>query len=170
MTPPSLSSRRYDIDTLRIIAFGLLIFYHIGMFYVTWGWHVKSVHASEFAEPAMRLLNPWRLSLLFLISGVALRFLMDKSDNLWRLGRERSWRLFLPIVFGMCVVVAPQSWLQLVESGEISSSFLAFYPGYLAEDYSISTPTWNHLWYLVYLFVYTLILLPLARSLLLRLV
>ena len=32
--------RRYDLDWLRIIAFGLLILYHVGMFYVTWGWHV----------------------------------------------------------------------------------------------------------------------------------
>ncbi len=64
--------RRYDLDWLRIIAFGLLILYHSGMFYVTWGWHVKSVHAGPEAEWAMLLLNPWRLSLLFFISGVAL--------------------------------------------------------------------------------------------------
>jgi glucans biosynthesis protein C len=29
-----LSTRRYDLDWLRVIAFLLLIFYHIGMFYV----------------------------------------------------------------------------------------------------------------------------------------
>lgn len=37
-----MSDRRYDLDWLRIIAFGLLIFYHVGMFYVDWSWHVKS--------------------------------------------------------------------------------------------------------------------------------
>ncbi|MBW8882071.1 MAG: acyltransferase, partial [Asticcacaulis sp.] len=65
--------RRYDLDWLRLIAFGLLIFYHIGMFYVTWGWHVKSDHAGRAIEPLMRLVNPWRLDLLFFISGVATR-------------------------------------------------------------------------------------------------
>ena len=29
----TLHTRRYDLDWLRIIAFGLLIFYHVGMFY-----------------------------------------------------------------------------------------------------------------------------------------
>ena len=36
------NTRRHDLDWLRIIAFLLLIFYHIGMFYVPWEWHVKA--------------------------------------------------------------------------------------------------------------------------------
>ena len=155
--------RRYDLDWLRIIAFGLLILYHSGMFYVTWGWHVKSVHAGPEAEWAMLLLNPWRLSLLFFISGVALRFAADKLGG-GKLARERLVRLGLPILFGMAIVVAPQSWLQLVESGEFSGSIWAFWPQYLDfnSDFSITTPTWNHLWYIVYLLAYTLLLAPFA--------
>jgi len=160
-----MTSRRYDLDTLRIIAFALLIFYHIGMFYVSWGWHVKSVHAGPAAEPLMRLLNPWRLSLLFLISGMALRFAIDKSDRLSRFGWQRALRLFIPLLFGMFVVVTPQAWLQLVESGEFQKGLIDFYPGYLFDIYSITTPTWNHLWYLAYILVYTVLLLPLARPL-----
>ncbi|WP_273241248.1 acyltransferase family protein [Hyphomonas atlantica corrig.] len=155
--------RRYDLDWLRIIAFGLLILYHSGMFYVTWGWHVKSVHAGPEAEWAMLLLNPWRLSLLFFISGVALRFAADKLGG-GKLARERSVRLGLPILFGMTLIVAPQSWLQLVEAGEFSGSFWAFWPRYLDfnSDFSVTTPTWNHLWYIVYLLAYTLLLAPFA--------
>ena len=41
-----MTQRRYDLDWLRIGAFALLIFYHVGMYYVTWDWHVKSRHAS----------------------------------------------------------------------------------------------------------------------------
>lgn len=161
----TMTTRRYDLDTLRIGAFALLIFYHIGMFYVSWGWHVKSVHAGEAAEPLMRLLNPWRLSLLFLISGAALRFAIDKTDGLGRFGWTRTKRLFLPLLFGMLVVVVPQAWLQLIESGEVSQGLIAFYPGYLTDAYSITTPTWNHLWYVAYILVYTLLLLPVARPL-----
>ena len=155
--------RRYDLDWLRVIAFGLLILYHTGMFYVTWGWHVKSVHAGPGAEWLMLLLNPWRLALLFFISGVALRFAADKLGGS-KLARERTVRLGLPILFGMAVVVAPQSWLQLVESGEFTGSFWQFWPHYLdfGSDFSIITPTWNHLWYVVYLLVYTLLLAPVA--------
>lgn len=162
-----LNSRRYDLDWLRIIAFGLLIFYHIGMFYVTWDWHVKSVHAGAFAEPLMSLLNPWRLALLFFISGLALRFAMDKA-HLGRFAWQRSWRLFIPIVFGVFVIVVPQAWLQLLESGEISKGLWQFYLEYVQgshSKYSIVIPTWNHLWYIVYLFIYTLLLVPFARPL-----
>jgi len=59
MSAPTISdTRRYDLDWLRVIAFGFLIFYHIGMFYVTWDWHVKSPFASDVLEPVMRLINP----------------------------------------------------------------------------------------------------------------
>ena len=48
--PNAIPDRRYDLDWLRIAAFGLLIFYHVGMFYVTWGFHVKSSHAGPAAN------------------------------------------------------------------------------------------------------------------------
>lgn len=158
----SSQQRRYDLDWLRIIAFGLLIFYHIGMFYVSWGFHVKSVHAGPDVEPLMKLVNPWRMTVLFLISGVALRFAMDKT-SLGRFAWARFWRLFLPLVFGMLVIVAPQSWLELLEKGETTASFGSFYGQYLSAspDYSIILPTWNHLWYVAYLIVYTFILVAL---------
>ncbi len=69
----AVAARRTDLDWLRIAAFGTLILYHVGMFYVTWDWHVKSPHASHAIEPLMLLVNPWRLTLLFIISGVATR-------------------------------------------------------------------------------------------------
>lgn len=158
-----LDTRRHDLDWLRIIAFLLLIFYHIGMFYVPWDWHVKSAHAGKGGEPLMLLLNPWRLSLLFFISGVALRFLFGKFGA-GALAKDRIVRMGLPILAGMVLIVAPQSWLQLIESGEFEGSFIDFYPQYLnlASDFSIATPTWNHLWYIVYLLVYSLLLAPVA--------
>lgn len=154
--------RRYDLDWLRVIAFGLLILYHIGMFYVSWGWHVKSIHAGPFAEPAMILLNPWRLSLLFLISGVAFRFAVDKKQSPAGFARKRFLRLFIPLVFGMIIIVAPQSYFELLAKGEISEGYLDFYSRYLSADnsFSVVVPTWNHLWYLVYLIIYSMLIIP----------
>jgi len=159
--------RRYDLDWLRVIVFALLIFYHIGMFYTTWGYHVKSVHASDTIEPLMKLINPWRLTLLFFISGIAIRFAIDRKP-LIKFTLTRTITLLVPILFCIHTVIAPQSWLELLEKGEITLGFWAFYPEYLAgslDKYSIIIPTWNHLWYVVYLFVYTLILIPIARPL-----
>lgn len=163
------SARRYDLDWLRVAAFGLLIFYHIGMFYVTWDWHVKSPSAGPFLEPLMVLINPWRLGLLFFISGVALRFAMDKA----RLGQflpRRLGRLGIPILFGVFVWVVPQAFYELYYKGETGPDYLAFWGQYLDFDmeFSIITPTYNHLWYVVYVLLYTLLvvaLLPVLRTL-----
>jgi len=73
MTSPT---RLHHLDWLRVLAFGLLIFYHTGMLYVTWPYHVKSPRIVAGVEWAMVLANPWRLALLFFISGVASRFLL----------------------------------------------------------------------------------------------
>ena len=163
-------TRRYDLDWLRIAAFGLLVVYHVGMYYVSWDWHVKSPHASPLAEPFMLASSPWRMSLLFLISGVASAFLIAKSGNGF-LG-QRSWRLLLPLIFGMLVVVPPQSYYQVVEQlpGGYHDGYWAFWKRYLAADDQfcregdcLRVPTWNHLWFVAYLWVYTVLLWVLVR-------
>jgi peptidoglycan/LPS O-acetylase OafA/YrhL len=166
---PDSTARRYDLDWLRIVAFGLLIFYHVGMFYVTWGWHVKSTYASPSAEPLMRLVSPWRLALLFFISGVAIRFATDKAESLGRFAWSRVVRLGLPLLFGIYVWVMPQAYYQVRQSGEFTGSIIAFFPDYVAveQTFSTITPTWNHLWYLAYVLVYILValsVLPWLRS------
>jgi peptidoglycan/LPS O-acetylase OafA/YrhL len=160
---PDPTARRYDLDWLRIIAFGLLILYHVGMFYVTWGWHVKSIYASPTVEPLMRLVNPWRLALLFFISGVAIRFATDKAVSRGQFALSRLARLGLPLLFGIYVWVMPQAYYQVRQSGEFTGSVASFYPDYVAleQAFSTITPTWNHLWYLAYVLVYILIALAL---------
>lgn len=167
--PNAIPDRRYDLDWLRIAAFGLLIFYHVGMFYVTWGFHVKSSHAGPAAEPFMLLLNPWRLTLLFIISGSATRFMMDKMKPGAFLG-SRSLRLLVPLVFCVFVIVPPQTYFEIVEKLGYSGSVGEFYTKYVTAsgDWGIITPTYNHLWFVVYLFVYTLLIIgvgPLLKRL-----
>lgn len=165
-TPRQASNpeRRIDLDWVRILAFGLLIFYHVGMLYVSWGFHIKSEHRLTWLEPAMLVLNPWRLSLLFLVSGVASRFILGKV-RLAAFARGRSMRLLIPLIFGMLVIVPPQSYLQIVESLGYPQGFADYYlHNYLAfsaqfcPNPCIVQPTWNHLWFVVYLWVYTMAL------------
>ena len=156
-------TRRYDLDWLRVMAFGLLIFYHIGMFFNSEGWHAKSIHMNDSVDPFMWLSSPWRLSLLFLISGVALRFAVDKAKRASAFAGKRFMRLFVPLVFGIIVIVTPQAYFELLGKGEIRPGYMAFYGEYISanQGYSIAVPTWNHLWYLVYMLVYTLLVVPL---------
>lgn len=167
--PNAIPDRRYDLDWLRIAAFGLLIFYHVGMFYVTWGFHVKSSHAGPAAEPFMLLLNPWRLTLLFIISGCATRFMMDKMKA-GSFAASRTLRLLVPIVFCVFVIVPPQTYFEIVEKLGYSGSVGEFYQKYITSSggWGIITPTYNHLWFVVYLFVYTLLIMavgPLLKRL-----
>jgi hypothetical protein len=162
--PPS-AERRVDLDWVRLGAFGLLIFYHVGMLYVSWGFHIKSVHRITALEPLMLVLNPWRLALLFLVSGAATRFMLGKYA-IGPLLRIRSARLLIPLIFGMLVIVPPQAYDQIVESLGYPAGFLDFYtrhyfafgPQFCRPGPCILLPTWNHLWFVAYLWIYTMAL------------
>jgi len=162
--------RRFDLDWVRVAAFFLLVLYHTGMYYVSWDWHVKSAYAGEALEPLMLLTAPWRLSLLFLISGVATAFLFRKTPA--GFVGQRSWRLLLPLAFGMLVVVTPQAYYEVVEQlpGGYHDGYLAFWGRYLQGDGSfcregdcLILPTWNHLWFVAYLWAYTMAIWALLR-------
>jgi len=170
--------RRYDLDWVRVCAFGLLVLYHTGMYYVSWGFHIKSPHAGTALEPLMLLTGPWRMSLLFVVSGVATAFLLGRSERTAPAGirssflGQRSWRLLLPLVFGILVIVPPQSYFEVVEKlpGGYFDGYLAFWKRYLAADgrfcfdgNCLILPTWNHLWFVAYLWVYTVALWLLLR-------
>jgi len=155
------SDRRIDLDWVRILAFGVLIFFHVGMYYVTWGWHVKSPFASHTIEPLMMLSSPWRLSLLFFVSGCATAFLHAKSAA--GFVRSRTRRLLIPLVFGIWVIVPPQSWAQVTEAVGYHGGYLHFmglyatgYGGF-CRDGCLLIPTWNHLWFVAYLWCYTMV-------------
>jgi hypothetical protein len=170
MADPSRQvERRIDLDWIRIAAFGSLILYHVGMVFVPWYYHVKSTHIIPALEPLMLLFNPWRLSLLFLVAGTATRFMFDNTAPLALLGR-RSSRLLPPLLFGMLVIVPPQSYWEVVSRHLYDGGFLAFYTGpYLAFAHEfcrggpcIILPTWNHLWFVAYLWLYTVVLMLLV--------
>ena len=159
------AERRVDLDWVRISAFGLLILYHVGMLYVSWGFHIKSAHRVTELEPLMLLLNPWRLALLFLVSGAATRFMLGKLTA-GQLLRSRTLRLLPPLIFGMLVIVPPQAYEQILESVGYDGGFLDFYlTRYFAFRHAfcdpgpcLLLPTWNHLWFVAYLWVYTMVL------------
>jgi peptidoglycan/LPS O-acetylase OafA/YrhL len=155
-------ARRHDLDWLRIAAFALLILYHAGMAFVPWDWHIKLARR-EWLEPVMLFTNAWRLLLLFLISGIASAAMLGKAAEGGRMAflASRSRRLLLPLLTGVLLVVPPQAWVEVQITGAWSGSFLAFwreeYFGFSAHLGPI-LPTWNHLWFVVYLWAYTLLL------------
>jgi glucan biosynthesis protein C len=157
--------RLYFLDWLRAAAFGVLILYHVGMYYVSWDWHIKSPHASDAIEPLMMLSSPWRLALLFLISGAATSMMLRPRPGTAARPpflRERAWRLLPPLGFAMLVVVPPQAYLEVVFKGAYTGSYLDFmglylqaYHGFCKGKDCLTLPTWNHMWFVAYLWVYS---------------
>jgi len=153
--------RHYGMDWLRIGAFALLILYHVGMVFVPWGYHIKTAHPAAWVEVPMLFPNAWRLLLLFLVSGFASRMLLAKSSGLRGFLANRNGRLLIPLAFGIAVIVPPQSWVELVVKHGYAHDYLWFW----ANDYfrfgaldGVILPTWNHLWFVLYLWIYTLAL------------
>lgn len=169
-SPPLPLARLYFLDWLRILAFALLVPYHVGMYYVTWDWHVKSPAASTLIEPLMMLSSPWRLSLLFFIAGAATQMMWRRNEGAGFVGR-RSRQLLWPLAFGMAVVVPPQAYFEVVSKLAYAGSYVDFmrlyltaYGGFCHGTDCLALPTWNHLWFLPYLWVYSLLAWVLARQ------
>lgn len=166
--------RRHDLDTLRVFAFALLILYHVGMVYVPdWDFHLKSPVQLAWIEWPMVLVNRWRMSLLFVLSGITLGLVLARNSSL-QLAARRSWRLLLPLAFGIVAIVPVQAYCEARTLGTFDAGFGTFLLRYLqlrpwpagtftGGEYGF---TWNHLWYLAYLWTYTMVVLA-ARPLLL---
>jgi len=157
--------RQYFLDWVRIFAFAFLIFYHAGMMFVEWEWHIESGHDSEFLKSIMLLTSKWRLDILFIVSGVAISFMISKM-SLRRFVWQRIVKLYIPLIFAIVVIVAPQSYFEAVQKGVFEGSFWQFwtslYFSFSWDERMIAPfPTFNHMWYVLYLVHYTIILLPL---------
>ncbi|WP_247236916.1 acyltransferase [Telluribacter sp. SYSU D00476] len=152
--------RRYEFDWLRVLAFSLLIFYHTGMYFVGWDWHIKNPELSEAIEWPMLYLSQWRMSLIFLVSGAGVYFALGYRSG-GTFAKDRMKRILLPLVAGMLLVVPPQVYAERVVQGYVGSYF-SFYPSiFELEPYPRGNFSWHHLWYLAYIFTYSLVLLPL---------
>ncbi len=141
------TERRYDIDWLRVIAIGLLIFYHIGFVFLPWGVFIGFIQNEEAIQglwTPMSLLNIWRIPFLFFVSGMGVSFAILKRS--WKqLILERSRRILLPFIFGIIAIVPLHLFI-----------WQKFYNQDLS--YSINP---SHLWFLANIFIYVILLSPL---------
>lgn len=166
-----MPTRRYFLDWLRVLAFAGLALFHVGLLYSTWDYNLKAPVSHPEVEWFLEALSPWRMALLFVISGVACRFLIGKLGP-GAFARNRLARLLPVIVTGMLLVNPVQVWAQLRDIGATTKPYLAFWlTDYLHSDPGLIAalgrpmPTWDHLWFLVYLLPYTLLLAGVAAML-----
>ncbi|HEU4566376.1 MAG TPA: acyltransferase family protein [Gemmatimonadaceae bacterium] len=159
---PAPRPRRHDLDWLRVLAITALIFFHAAMpFVAEWGWHLKNAQTSNLLLEVNHFLHGWRMPLLFLISGVGTAYALGRRSPA-RYLRERGRRLLLPLVFGSLVVVPPQIYMERLAQGVPFGSYLDFYRTvFTLRVYPAGNLSWHHLWFVAYLFLYSVALLPL---------
>ncbi len=154
---------RYDfLDWLRVIAIFVLLFFHTGMLFVGWGWHITNPETIGWLELPMDLAHRLRMPLLFLIAGAGMWFALKRRNGRTMLG-ERTVRLLVPAIIGMFVIVPPQIFVERLTSGEWTGGYLEFMAQRVLQfrPYPEGDFSWHHLWFIIYLWVYVVLLLPL---------
>ena len=154
----AINKRRADLDWLRIIAFGSLIYFHAAIAFITGGIPmIQNADTSPALQVMVGFLHEFRLALLFLISGVGVCFALRHRDRagFWR---ERSIRLLVPLLFGVLVIVPPMVYFEKLFIGEFSGSFAEFYPTlFTAGFYPRGNLSWHHYWFVFYLYLYCIL-------------
>jgi glucans biosynthesis protein C len=153
---------RYEfLDWLRVIAIFVLLFFHTGMLFVGWGWHIVNAETIPDLELPMDLAHRLRMPLLFVVAGAGMWFALQRRTGA-ALVRERTLRLLVPAIVGMFLIVPPQVFVERISHGQWTGGYLDFmvqrvfqFRPYPAGDFS-----WHHLWFIIYLYVYVLLLLP----------
>lgn len=160
------------MDWLRVIAILAVFFFHCTRFFDTEGWHVKDSHQSEILFISIRcLIWPWLMELFFLISGLGTWYAL-RPGQIGAFVAKRIKRLLLPLyTVGILILLPPQFYIELRTNAGFqggTGQFVARYfssvrlpritsdPGHL-----LPLPFSGHLWFLQYLFLISLLSLPL---------
>lgn len=156
-----MTARLHYIDWLRVLAFITLIVFHCAVPFVEhYTWEINNEETSAVITRIIWWTHQWRLPLLFFIAGVGVRFSIQKRSIGAFMG-ERFVRLFIPLTFAIFFITPIQVYFEWSQKGIINMDYIAFYPSvYKIVPYPEGAFTWSHMWFVAYLFVFTLLLLP----------
>jgi uncharacterized membrane protein len=154
----AIGERRADLDWLRVIAFGLLIYFHAAVVFLPSGIPmIRNAEPSPVLQVFVAFVHQFRLALLFLISGVGVCFALrhrDRRDFL----RDRAVRLLIPLAVGVLLVVPPMVYLEKRFVGAFDGSLVAFYAGLFTSGiYPRGNLSWHHYWFIAYLYLFCLL-------------
>jgi glucans biosynthesis protein C len=155
------SQRQTYLDWLRIFSIIGVLFFHSAMPYVAENsWHIKNHDTSYLMMESNLFLHLFRMPLLFFISGTVSYYMMQRRSSLSFIGL-RFRRLFIPVLFGMLVIVPPQIYMEWLDKG-YTGTFWGFYKTvFNFVPYPKGSFSWHHLWFIVYLFIYDILFAPL---------
>ncbi|MBW2338611.1 MAG: acyltransferase [Deltaproteobacteria bacterium] len=161
------SNRRYELDWLRILAILTVFLYHSSRFFNLGDWHVKNGNTFVWVEIWNVFATRWMMPLFFIISGASLFYAIGKSSGWSKFYVNKILRLMIPVLIASVTHSALQVYLERLTHGQFSGSFFSFLPEYFNGVYLGIGMSGNfafhgmHLWYLLFLFVYSLLCYPL---------
>lgn len=102
---------------------------------------------------------------MFVISGMGTFFALQK-----RTGKQFAWdrikRLYIPLNVGMVLIVPPQVFVERIVKRQFSGDYFEFWIAHAFNGiYPEGNMSWHHLWFLPYLLLFSLVLIPLFLSL-----
>lgn len=142
----------------------LLIVYHVSLIYNSRNFLLKAPDSSPAFDVIHLWTHPWRMSLLFLISGAVTSILLTRqSPDALRSARTRQ--LLTPLIVGVLFLIPPQMyvWLRTGEGVDISVldvfwHYVTLTPVSLPDGGHAQLFGMQHPWYLAYLWLYTAII------------
>lgn len=163
--PPDRDRRLLYVDSLRVYGVLLVLVIHVGEVFNPWDeWHITNAQRSGVVGEVVVLMAPWIMPLMMLLAGVSTWYSLRRRGNGEYL-RERTVRVFLPLVVGTLLLVPPQVYLERRMRGQFAGSFVEFYPHFFDGVYPAGNLSWHHLWFLAHLYGYSFLALPLFRYL-----
>lgn len=158
-------NRKYYIDNLRILCILLLFPFHAAMCFNSFGDGFYVHGNSSMALSSIIIVTfPWWMALLFVISGMSSAYAM-KSRSLKQYLKERVLRLFVPLIFGLMLVIPAQTYIADIWNNGYTGGYFEHYKVFFTRltDWSGNdgcfTP--GNLWFILYLFVFSVLFAPL---------
>ena len=156
--------RKYFIDNLRWLCVLLLIPYHTCMIYNSFGenFYIRGPGVLVLNAFIM-LVSPWFMPMLFALAGVSTAYALEKRTP-GQYVAERATKLFIPFAAGLLLLIPVQTYFAERFHNGYTGGYFAQYVLFFTRPTDLSGYTGGftpgHLWFILYLFVISLILLP----------
>ncbi len=163
--------RQHYIDWLRVLAFGLLFLFHSWRPFDNFPWHIKNEDHNFIFDLLTMFTHGWRMHLIFLVSGAGTWFAMRSRKKAFV--KDRIKRLIVPFLFGILLIIPPQRFYEWIMFRDFTGNYFDFLVSYPSQQLSANMGSslllWfghlgTHIWYLPFLFVMTVIILPLLHK------
>ena len=149
--------RRYDLDWLRVLGILLVFVYHSTRFYNVEEWKIKNNIWYPSVEVWNGFATSFMMPLMFAISGASLFYAMGKG-GFGKFLKDKVLRLLVPLLVCVFTHASLQEYLRDKTHGLFSGNYFQFLPRYFHLDRMAWTG--EHLWYLLFLFLFSIILYP----------